>query len=607
VVAVFRARSAIGVLSLFSLALVAAPPSVQALDKVDFRVAGGDTSLADDLRAASLLLAAEADSATAAQDLFGAARAEYGRLVGALYAQGHYSPVVRVLIDGREAANIAPLDAPSTISTIQVLVEPGPAFVFGTARVAPLARGTELPEEFRSGEPALSGLVQQSVTAGINGWRDVGHAKAAVAGQNVVADHARRTLSADVALNPGPRLRFGPLVITGQERMSERRIRKIAGLPEGKVYSPEDLERSAERLRRTGVFRSVTLAEDERVTAPDLLGITATLVEEKPRRYSLGAEVASSEGLKLTGYWLHRNLLGGAERLKVTGEIDNLGAQVSGVDYTLGVTVDRPATLSPDTTLSFHVETAHLDESGYVANMGAIGANFSHIFTDRLTGSVGIEYVHAEVEDVSGDYTYRQLALPVGVIWDSRDEKLDATEGYFLDAKATPFLGFGTTDSGAQLKLDGRAYRSFGDTRRVTLAGRVQAGAVLGTSLLNTPRGYLFYSGGGGTVRGQPYQSLGIPLDKSADPDLVGGMAFLAVSAEVRAMVTDTIGIVGFVDAGSVGAQDFFDDLGGWHAGAGLGLRYDTGFGPIRLDVAAPVGGDTGDGVQIYVGIGQSF
>ena len=193
------------------------------------------------------------------------------------------------------------------------------------------------------------------------------------------------------------------------------------------------------------------------------------------------------------------------------------------------------------------------------------------------------------------------------MIWDTRNEKLDATEGYFVDARATPFLGFGTTDSGAQLSVDGRAYGSVGATRRVIFAGRVQAGAVLGTDLRNTPRDYLFYSGGGGTVRGQPYQSLGIPLDKSADPDLTGGLAFLAASLEIRARITKKIGIVGFVDAGSVGGEDFFDDLGGWHAGAGVGLRYDTGFGPIRLDVAAPVGGDTGDGVQIYVGIGQSF
>lgn len=589
------------------LALLVASPSALSLEVLDFNVAGGDDDLRRSLRGASLLVAAQNEGTTQAQDLFGAAQAEYGRLIGALYAQGHYSPVINIRIDGREAAGIAALDAPVTISRIEVAVDPGPVFRFSRAEIAPLAPGTALPEEFAAGKRARSTLVQESVGVAVGAWRNVGNAKAAVSGQQIVADHPREQLSAQVALQPGPKLRFGPLAVAGQDRMSERRIRKIAGLPEGEVFSPEELNRSAERLRRTGVFSSVTMTEAEGVTAPDLLGITATVVEQKPRRYSLGAELASFEGLRLSGSWLHRNLLGGAERLTVSGMVDNIGAQNSGVDYTLGVTLDRPATLTADTTLSFHVDVSRLDEDGYLADGGAIGATFSHIFSNELSASLGLEYAYSEVEDVSGDYVFRQLAVPLGVLWDTRDDKLDAGGGFFVDAKATPFLGFGTTDSGAQLKLDGRAYRSFGTERRITLAGRMQAGTVLGTSLLSTPREYLFYSGGGGTVRGQPYQSLGIPLDKSANPDLVGGMAFVGLSAEVRAMVTDTIGVVGFVDAGSVGALDFFDSLGGWHAGAGLGLRYDTGFGPIRLDVAAPVGGSTGDGVQIYVGIGQSF
>ena len=80
-----------------------------------------------------------------------------------------------------------------------------------------------------------------------------------------------------------------------------------------------------------------------------------------------------------------------------------------------------------------------------------------------------------------------------------------------------------------------------------------------------------------------------------------------AGSLELRAKVSDKIGVVGFVDWGSIGLDGFTGSSADSHAGAGLGLRYDTGFGPIRLDVAAPISGTTGDGVQIYVGLGQSF
>jgi translocation and assembly module TamA len=169
-----------------------------------------------------------------------------------------------------------------------------------------------------------------------------------------------------------------------------------------------------------------------------------------------------------------------------------------------------------------------------------------------------------------------------------------------------PFLGFGTTDSGVKLTVDGRAYRSFGD--RLTLAGRVQGGAILGAGLLGTPRDELFFSGGGGTVRGHPYRSLGVAVARGFGPQFqVGGLYMAAASVEARVKVTGAIGAVAFFDVGTIGVTDFVDDKGGWHSGAGLGLRYDTGLGPLRLDVAVPVGGDTGDGVQVYIGLGQSF
>ena len=138
--------------------------------------------------------------------------------------------------------------------------------------------------------------------------------------------------------------------------------------------------------------------------------------------------------------------------------------------------------------------------------------------------------------------------------------------------------------------------------------GRVQVGAVFGASLLGTPRDYLFYSGGGGTVRGQPYQSLGVNVLRAITDDYrTGGSFFLGTSVEARVKVSRKMGLVGFFDMGRIGLDNFTDDIGGWHSGAGLGLRYDTPVGPIRLDVATPVGGTTGDGVQVYVGLGQAF
>ena len=110
-------------------------------------------------------------------------------------------------------------------------------------------------------------------------------------------------------------------------------------------------------------------------------------------------------------------------------------------------------------------------------------------------------------------------------------------------------------------------------------------------------------------MRGQPYESLGVRVIEGPDGATVktGGMSVANLTAEARVQVRPRIGVVAFADAGRVWADSSFDGQTDWHAGAGLGVRYTTPIGPLRLDVAGPVGGDTGEGVQLYLGLGQAF
>jgi translocation and assembly module TamA len=598
-----KVHRSLAVATLFCLVL--ARP-VWALERLEITVAGGDEALSEAVAAVSLVRAAQDRDAVTPQDLLAAARSDYAQILAAMYAEGRYSAVISIRVDGREASDIPALEVPATISAIDIAVDPGPVFRFGTASLSPLTPGTELPEGFRPGETAESALIADALDASITGWRNAGHAKAALATQDVIADHATAELSVGLRVDPGPRLRFGRLEIEGESRMREQRVRKIAGLPEGETFSETELRRAETRLRRTGIFSSATLVEDDQITAPDLLGITAQIVEQKPRRYSVGAEVASLDGVSLTGSWLHRNLLGGGERFLLQGQIGNIGSGESGVDYELGVSLDRPATLTPDTTAGLLLRLEREDEIDYVADTVEFGLTFSHIFSDDLTGRAAVTYSYQDGEDPGGSFRFQNLALPLGLTWDRRDVDTNPTRGFYIDVTARPFLGFQTTGSGLRGTIDARGYRSLGE--RFVLAARAQAGGVWGPSLLETPRDLLFFSGGGGTVRGQPYRSLGISVARGFGPQFqIGGKFFAAASVELRAKVTDRIGVVGFVDAGSVGIEGLLDGDAASHAGAGLGLRYDTGIGPIRLDVAAPISGTTGDGVQIYIGLGQSF
>ncbi|WP_347311721.1 autotransporter assembly complex protein TamA [Defluviimonas sp. SAOS-178_SWC] len=580
-----------------------------ALDRFVLTTPGADKDLTDRLRAASLVADAERSGQTDSQSVFAAARADYARLIGALYTEGFYSGVIRIRIDGREAAEIPPLDAPSTISKVEISVTPGPRFTFSKARMKPYAKGTKLPPAYGDTKIARSGAIVDAADAGVEGWRNIGHAKAEVADQIIVADHRNATLSSEILLDPGPRLRFGQLSMSGYQRMKPTRIAKIAGFPTGEVFDPKTLDKVATRLRRTGAFRSVALTEAEQPNPDGTLDIDLVVSEEKLRRFGFGAEVSNSEGLSLSGYWLHRDLFGGAERLRVDGALERIGGQdIDGVGYEVGVRIDRPATPVTDASAFVEVRAARAEIVDLTVDGLEFNFGLTRQFGDHITAEAGISYITATAKFATGSIDYELVALPLSLTWDNRDKPLDARKGYYLDADVTPFYGFGTTGSGGQIKADARAYRAFGADDRIVLAGRLHLGTVIGSSLGQTPPDYLFWSGGGGTVRGQPYQSLGVPLARTATITVeTGGLSFAGFSGELRANITEKIGAVAFYDAGFVSDEELFGGNGEWHSGAGLGLRYNTGIGPIRFDVGMPVSGSTNDGVQLYVGIGQAF
>ncbi|MDF0600432.1 autotransporter assembly complex protein TamA [Psychromarinibacter sp. C21-152] len=595
---VFRRLSA----AILAIAVISGPAA--ALDRIRIHVSGTNEALQETLIEASLVVAAKREGRTQPETVFAAALSDYARLLDALYAEGYYGGVVHVYVDGREAAEIPLLRAPDTIREVAINVAPGPPFRFGEARIAPLPPGTELPERFRSGARARAPVVRNAVEAGIDGWRAAGYAKARTAGERVSADHRTATLDSVVALNPGPVARFGSLVIETPSAVRAAAIRRIAGLPEGERFSPAAMERVADRLRRTGAFASVSLKEAETLGPGGEMDILLSVADQKPRRFGFGAELSSLEGLTVSGFWMHRNIFGGAERLRFDAEVANIGGEY-GTDFRLGARLETPAPFGPDTRAFAFVGLERLDEPDFLSDQVELGFGVGRRFGDSIETELGLSYLYSQTEDDFGNRTFSLLKLPASGIYDTRDDTLDPTEGFYLEAEVTPFLGLNDgTGSGVRTYGDARAYYGLGPERRFVLAGRVQVGSVAGAAIGAVHPDLLFYSGGAGTVRGQPYQSLDVDHGGGTES---GGRSFIGLSAEFRARISERFGAVVFADAGYVGAESFYDGSGAWHSGAGAGLRYLTGIGPIRFDVAAPVGGNTGDGVQFYLGIGQAF
>lgn len=565
-----------------------------------------DSDLYRTLAGGSLLIEqSSAEAPPSSQEVVAAAQADYGRLLAVLYDEGYFGPIITITLDGTDAAAIPAVQAPRQITTAVIKVDTGPQFRFGKAQMAPVAAGTEIPEGFATGQTASLSVLKDTVTAGIDGWRGQGHAKAELAAQELSAHHTDRTVNATLRLAPGPRLRFGGLRVSGNKAVRTERIIDIAGLPEGEVYSPEELRLAAGRLRRTGAFSAVALIEADNIGPNATLPVTAQVVEALPRRFGYGAELGSLDGLTLSAFWLHRNLFGGAERLRIAGEVSGIGGNSGGEDYSLSARFERPATFNEDTDFYALAKIEQLDEVNFFSRQLDLEAGIERIASEERTYTLGVGLRRAKTRDAFGENEYTLLTLPLSAEFDYRDNALNATSGYYIKAGVTPFLAISGSDNGLRTSVDARVYRTFGTARPVTFALRGQLGSVYGPDLSQAPADYLFYSGGGGTVRGQAYQALGVDLGGG---NITGGRSFLAVAAEARLAVSKSFSLVGFVDGGYVGAEEFYDGTGEWHSGAGLGLRYNTGIGPIRVDIAVPTSGPEADeDYQVYIGIGQSF
>ncbi len=588
---------------LFTLISLSLPSAATALETT-LSAPGTSEQLQERIEETSSVLTANSRGLDTPLEILSAALSDYRTVVQILYDEGYFSPVVSIKLDGQEAASIDPLGVPKQINRAVISVEAGPTFTFGTAIVQPLAPETEMPEGFAPGKLATTAIIQQATTVGVQSWRDAGHAKADVADQKIIARHAQSKLDAEIDLAPGPRLTFGKMFIHGDTSVRHRSIEKIAGFPTGEVFSPQQVQRVGTRLRRTGTFNIVSIKEREEPNPDGTLDFDATFEDMPRRRLTFGVEVASRDGVDVTATWTHRNVFRRAERFRFEAAIRNIGG-AEDIDGRIGMRLDQPDRLGPDDNTFWSALLERRNTENYNVSVASLAYGARRTFSDRLYAEASAGFSFSNADDAYGSgRQFRYFILPFRSEWDRRDSKVSATRGFYLDSNAMPFVGVSGTKSGLRLFFDGRGYWDFGSSGRVVVAGRVQLGSVIGPPADGVTPDFLFFSGGAGTVRGQPYESLGIPVGTG----IAGGKSFLGLSGEVRGKVSEKLSLVGFYDYGTVDTASYITSNAVYHAGAGLGIRYDLGgFGPLRFDLAYPVSGPTGDGLQFYIGIGQAF
>jgi translocation and assembly module TamA len=560
--------------------------------------------LAPDLRAA--IVRAIGETGRPVENRFEArrrARDAAEAAVAVLRSEGYYAYKVE--------PDVGEEDAPKAL----VRITPGPRFVLAGPKLAwvgqpPDSRAQEAATvalHLKDGQPGRAVEVVSAEGRAVAAVQRRGYADVEAKPREVVVDHADRTLRPTFRIAAGELVRLDGIDLTTDGRTGKAWLQHLAPWRSGDPYDPEDVAELERRLLDTGVYDSVTvaLAPADKKTAEGLRPIVVSLAERKRRTIELGASYATTEGAGLDARWIHYNVLGRADTLALVGRASNVDSKAE-VDLTLPHWRRPQQTLRAATGFYRNLTDAY-DETGV-----GVRADVTRRYgkTSYVTLGASLDLSRTEEFKIKTLAPLGRDLVTVGTLadvsWDRSDDPLNPRRGWRFSARAEPtvIVGQGGDLPFVRLQTQASGYLPLGAAARTVLAARLHFGSILNGTVGEIPAPRRFYAGGGGSVRGFAYQGVGPQL---ADGRPQGGVSLFETSLEARHELTAKWGVVAFVDAGSVGSDlaPGFQDLS---IGAGLGVRYNLGFAPIRFDIAIPVTARRGSGpFQFYISIGQSF
>ncbi len=581
---------------------------------VSLEVENDDSKLASSLSTASLLITQSKKGAADILALVARARADVKRLVAALYAEARYGGSIHISIAGQPIEQIRPEEIDATKETpVQVVIriKPGPIFHFGAVSIKQSTPTTVQPPiepqhyALVSGEPAKSEIIIAAIDKLVKEWRAAGYPFARIIDKRVAADHARSVVDVRLTVASGPPAVYGSINVTGARALNSKSIADQSGLKPGQSFNPADFKTTRERLRKFESIESVRIKEGDRVDANGGIPITLEVTERKPRFFGATASVSTIDGAEVQAYWGHRNVFGEGERLKVDASVSRLGAEaIDQLEFNVGAIYSKPGIFDIDTDLFSEIRFQREHPDTYESRSAKALIGVLHKFSDSLSGSLALEGQLLRVEDAFGVTDSTLIALPGELVYDTRDNRLDPSSGIAAMLRINPTTDLANDAVFVVSEAQIASYLALDEAQRAIFASRILAGSIIGASLADVPATSRFFAGGGGSVRGYEYRSLGPTIGGS----VVGGLGIVGASAELRLRVTDQVGIVPFIDAAIVSDDSVPSFSEAIFVGAGIGIRYYTSLGPLRADAAVPLTNRDGQPkFGLYVGLGQAF
>ena len=584
-------------------ALATGPQRVGGEYRYNYRITGIDSINTDLFRQRfnelSTLRANEGDPANAAQ-IDRRAREDARLLDDLLRNEGYF--------DARISTSVRP-EGDRLIVYLEV--EPGQLYRFAQVRTPGIAAAGDKAPELREafglkpeapvqGDNVVAAQDKLATTIGRDGFPF-----AKVGEPEITVDHATRTATIEVDVQPGGERRFGRIVTQPNRIFDGAHAQDIARFKPGDTYNSvlvDDLRRAIVQTSLVSQVR-VTPVEGQ---APGTVDLDLAMEPAPPRTIAGEIGYGTGEGARVEASWTHRNLFPPEGALTLRGVIGTL-------EQVAAVTFRRNNFHGRDRVLTAQMAATHLVRNAFEANTlslsGSLERQTNIFFQKTWTWSLGGELVATDERDVivaTGEprrRTYFIGALPSSLNYDGSDDLLNPTRGFRLGGRISPELSLqGNVFGYTRAQIDASVYRPI--TGRVVLAARTRIGSILGAPRDAVAPSRRFYAGGGASVRGYGFQDIG-PRDPNNDP--IGGRSLAEFSLEARVKAFGNFGVVPFLDAGNIYTSTL-PRFTGMRYGAGVGVRYYSNFGPIRVDVGTPINPQRGDPrVAVYVSLGQAF
>jgi len=416
---------------------------------------------------------------------------------------------------------------------------------------------------------------------------------------DLIIDHGVKRARVILGYDPGPDMVFGNHVVLGLDRVKQEYIKQLIPWGAGDSFSPSRLNELRRRLIDTGLFSLIDLRLMKDEAEGNKLPVRIDLRERDLRSIRMGGRYETDRGIEVNLGWRHRNLRGSGEDLNLSAAMSR-DEQHHRLEYRIPYFRRIENTLNIEGGYREENTDAYENRSLYLK--GALERQLHR----NLTIEFGVGYRLAELDNFQKTTDKGLLFFPAAISWDSSDDPLDPGRGFKTDLLIIPFVDTLETESWF-VKTYARIshYLEIVPEKKAIWANRFAIGNIGVESKSKVPLDERFYAGGSGTIRGYGYQTVG-PMRNGLP---TGGLAILNLSSELRFRLGGSSGAAVFVDGGQV-YDDIESDFGQslkW--GGGIGYRYFSDFGPIRVDLAFPLypRDDVDDPFFLYISIGQAF